>query len=105
MARLLSQKQTESSLYIIGQITPLVLKDEQGNVMKDATGSPIGDSAAIMQRIAEIHQEPGRGPGPDCGCGKCVAEHGCLGPEIPDPPPPSDITMPTDAEAPKRYRT
>jgi hypothetical protein len=50
----LTEKQEASAKYIVEQLTPI-----QGD-------------EAIAARMAEIHAEPGREPGPDCGCRVCV---------------------------------
>ncbi len=73
MPRALSAQQEASAVYIIGQLTPLAPE-------------------AMDARIAEIHLEPGRDPGPDCGCNECLTQHGPLGAEIPNATPPSEIS-------------
>lgn len=73
MVRNLSEKQAASAAYIVTQLTPLP------------------DEAAMNTRVAEIHLEEGRGPGPDCGCGICVAQYGPLGDEVENAAPPSEV--------------
>ena len=50
----MTENQLASAKYIVEQLTPI-----QGD-------------EAIAARLAEIPAEPGREPGPDCGCRSCV---------------------------------
>jgi hypothetical protein len=54
----LTPEQEASALYILQQLTPIT------------------DKAALDARMAEIHLEPGREAGPNCGCRECFETYG-----------------------------
>ena len=71
----LSEEQEASALYILEHLSPLIQYDDAGNPVLTEKNNAIPDLEAINQMMAAIHQEPGREPGPNCGCRECVTLH------------------------------